>query len=207
MQYFTLANCGNIGSVLDPMGFTKTSNMDDADMVIFGGGTDISPSLYKQVPIKETSAPDVERDKKELAVYKSLKPSVWKIGICRGSQLLCALAGGSLWQHTDNHAGRAHTLTYYDPDTKDWQETITNSVHHQVCRPPDEAIILGMANESTVLKDAKEYIHVNNYSEVEVWAHLGLKIFGFQGHPEYGQKETVQVFTKLLKAVLEGKVK
>ncbi len=102
-------------------------------ILILHGGSDISPTLYGQKVGQWTGA-DAElsrrdRIEKELAT-RAKEMGIPIFGICRGAQLLCALAGGVLVQDVDNHAGRGHLVT-----TKDGEEIIVNSIHHQMQWP------------------------------------------------------------------------
>lgn len=102
---------------------------DEKGMLLIHGGEDISPSIYKQQPNSYTDA-DVsksDRDKIEIAlINKAMKLKMPIIGICRGAQLLCALNGGTLFQHVNGHQ-RSHQVDTYTGDM-----FVVNSVHHQM---------------------------------------------------------------------------
>lgn len=97
---------------------------EDADLVLFTGGEDIDPSFYNETPNPHTYT-NPQRDNFELMHYKYFKnKEIPMIGICRGGQLLTAMAGGKLVQDS-THPG-SHKMHTYD------NKIITiNSLHHQ----------------------------------------------------------------------------
>jgi putative glutamine amidotransferase len=98
--------------------------------MIFTGGSDISPALYKQNNLQ--SYPELERDAIEVPLYKKLRECGKKIlGVCRGHQLVNALEGGVLTQ--DLYHPSIHGIIWGEPDSAisnvfPWQ---VNSMHHQ----------------------------------------------------------------------------
>lgn len=123
-------------AVMKELGFEEANGLEDADVVIFPGGADIHPALYGEDELPATSAMP-KRDDYEVSIFEMLRQDQWKIGICRGAQLLCALNGGNLWQDVDRHAGTYHVTTIVDNDiAKKWGKDIfvCNSVHHQSVR-------------------------------------------------------------------------
>lgn len=85
--------------------------LEEADVVLFTGGEDVSPSVYGcQKHPKTYCSP--KRDKEEKEIFNKVKRNQVCLGICRGSQLLCALNGGILVQHCTGHAlGSTHPIT------------------------------------------------------------------------------------------------
>ena len=82
---------------------TLVDDIKDADVVLFTGGEDVSPKIYGRKAIRQTFA-NPERDDIEVRVYNMIKPNQLCIGVCRGSQLMCALNGGLLVQDVSGHA-------------------------------------------------------------------------------------------------------
>lgn len=76
-----------VGSALNYANFINdsilTSNMKEADIVLFTGGEDVSPALYRTHP-HPTTVCNKERDKAEVSVFKKIKPTQLAIGVCRG---------------------------------------------------------------------------------------------------------------------------
>jgi hypothetical protein len=105
------------------------AQLPDDGVLLLWGGEDISPSLYDQKPrFTHASANLSERDTIEVAlVNEARRRNIPILGICRGAQLMCALSGGSLFQHVDHHAGPNHPI-----ELEDGKTLITNSYHHQM---------------------------------------------------------------------------
>lgn len=109
----------------------KELEKNDGTLIIWGGA-DISPSIYNKAVSRKTHA-DARlsiRDAQEVALMKrAIELGMPIIGVCRGAQLLCALAGGHLIQHVNRHGGTHVVKTY------DGQHIVTNSIHHQMMYP------------------------------------------------------------------------
>ena len=84
-------------------GWDITDLLREADLVQFTGGSDISPSMYGEIPLKTTfSNPD--RDKFEAILFTITEGlEIPMAGICRGGQFLNVMCDGELWQHVDGH--------------------------------------------------------------------------------------------------------
>lgn len=112
----------------------EIKNGVDLDALVIWGGEDISPSLYNSSVNPMCGAGRVlsQRDRLEYtAMLAAANRGIPIIGVCRGAQLLCAMAGGRLVQHVTNH-GRSHKVI-----TDDGREIVTSSVHHQMMYPWD----------------------------------------------------------------------
>lgn len=111
---------------------TLQKSIQDIDLICFGGGEDISPSMYghKNVASHAPTQPSY-RDLFEKEVWKlavaNNKPI---LGICRGAQLACILNGGSLIQDVRGH-GMASTGGHI-LDTFDGLKVPMSSYHHQM---------------------------------------------------------------------------
>ncbi len=84
---------------------------NSVDLVVFTGGSDVSPELYGEENI--ASSCDPMRDRFEVEVYSALKPETKKAGICRGGQFLAVMNGDKLIQH---HGYQGGTNPMYGPD-------------------------------------------------------------------------------------------
>jgi len=181
-------------------------------VLVFEGGTDISPSLYKQKIAPRTSLPDTKRDAHEVAYFRMARTvNAACMGICRGAQLLCALSGGELIQDVLGHSG-SHVL--YMPGST--LEMITTSVHHQMMNPyvlPQS----DWASYGTAPRDhgyrfrdqngnkIKVRKHWKNWEEQEIVWFRRTRSLAIQGHPEYYQSSTalfVQYCRYLLHALI-----
>ena len=99
--------CGLMQGMFSKMGFHITPKLDKADIVVFGGGSDVNPILYGEDPLPGTIYDD-QRDAWCMNLWRNSEDKL-KIGICRGGQFLNVKNGGKLWQHEDQH-GRSHQL-------------------------------------------------------------------------------------------------
>ena len=108
---------------------TEPDDLRAGDVLLVWGGEDISPSLYNQGRSRYSGASEELswRDAVEWNLMRRAKElNIPIIGVCRGAQMLCALAGGMLYQHVNNHGGSHRVNTY------DGQSFVTNSMHHQM---------------------------------------------------------------------------
>lgn len=128
-KYYT-STCGpNNGNFIRPLGYDHTRNIEEADVVIFGGGADIEPSTYGEEPADCTGA-HPEREREERHDFRTAQElGIKSFGICRGFQLICALSGGKLIQDVSNHSGEHEMITY------DGAKVVVNSIHHQMINP------------------------------------------------------------------------
>lgn len=161
--------------------------IDKNSVVLFGGGEDISPALYgEKCFYKVCHAGDTpsRRDQFETEAYKIAQDlEIPSLGICRGAQLLCALAGGKLVQHVNGH-GSEHPI-----ETWNNQAYITSSVHHQMMLPEktDHELIAWTAPQkiSNVYMVNKDIILSDIGKEPEIVYFKKSKGLGIQGHPEF----------------------
>lgn len=171
--------------------------------VVVWGGTDIHPSIYKQKPhphnqVKKATEPS-PRDKIEWHIMReALKNKVMIIGVCRGAQMLCALAGGSLYQDVSGH-NSGHQLQTYDGEI-----FYAQAMHHQMMNLDDtENEVLAWPYVEPKGQEKKPQNRLSNFYEraqigvddpgkhlltgVEpeiVWF-PEVKGFGIQAHPEW----------------------
>ena len=159
-------------------------NLTKDDVLLFGGGEDISPTLYKQRASRFTGASNElsKRDVLEKLFFdKAVALNIPMIGICRGAQLLCALSGGSLYQHVNKH-GNGHEV-----DTNTGQTVYVSSVHHQMMNPlgtKHELIAWSKEILSNVhLVEGEQNLDVT--VEPEVVYFQDTKALAIQYHPEF----------------------
>jgi len=171
--------------VVMSLGKYATFELKDDDVVLFGGGADISPSIYNQVPSRHTGARAELSDRDEVEVYMfnaAKKKNLPMLGICRGAQLVCALSGGSLIQHVSNHAGPNHKIATNEGTVID-----VCSVHHQMMNPfstKHELIAWAHRRLSPHYIVANE-LEVEMKVEPEVVYFPETKALGIQYHPEF----------------------
>ena len=141
-------------------------NLINTRLVVFTGGCDVDPKLYGEKKEPRTYCSE-KRDNFELIIFKKAREkNIPCFGICRGAQFLCAMAGGKLVQHVENHNGMHELIT------NDGRKFTTNSSHHQVQIPPSTANILAWANSP------------NGIDEPEAVEYPTINAIGVQYHPE-----------------------
>lgn len=177
---------------------TNPNDLKSGDILVVHGGADISPSLYKKKKSRETFADDrpSARDMIEWAMMEhASKIGVPTIGICRGAQMLCALAGGYLVQHVNNHSGSHRVITV------DGHSFITNSIHHQMMYPFDvKHELLGWTEDRLSNVYVSEDTTVQVPVEPEFVYYPEVKGFAIQWHPEMmraGEEATQYVINSI----------
>lgn len=160
------------------------------DAVVVWGGADISPTIYKEEAAMACGATETLsfRDTIEVGLcMAAIEKGVPIIGICRGAQLLCAVAGGRLLQHVSGHAGRNHSIT-----TNDGRNYQTSSVHHQMMYPFDvehEMIAWSTDKLSRVYTNSNNendaYMMEPSTIEPEIVYFPKIRGLAIQGHPEF----------------------
>ena len=159
------------------------SDLDKDSCLVVWGGADISPVLYnKPVSERTYAGPQMsQRDAIEWELMNEAKHlGIPIIGICRGAQMLCALAGGFLIQDVTDH-GRDHYAT-----TSDGKVLKVSSLHHQMMYPWGVDHVL-VAQSKHML--SRHYLDVDTPVEVPCEPEFvyfpkerGIAI---QWHPEY----------------------
>ena len=162
---------------------------DDADLICFTGGPDVSPLISGQIKHHRTMS-DPFRDEvcQNLWLIFEDKPFV---GICRGAQILNVLNGGLLYQHVEGHMmkdGEFHKVK----DVLDGKTYTMTSDHHQMMIPCEDGgyeIIL-TSNVATLMeKDKPGFDEKDHALEVEALFYDETRSLCFQPHPEWVEKD------------------
>lgn len=174
------------------MGFTSAIAAKDAadlkgtDALVIWGGADIHPSLYNQPNSHSYVGNGLSsRDAAEWALLQeAIKRGIPIIGVCRGGQMLCAAAGGKLYQHVDNHGGGSHNVV-----TNDGKTIKVSSLHHQMMNPEGVEHELWMWSDSPrsprYLDAYGEYDTTTIGVEPEYLYFPKIKGHALQWHPEF----------------------
>lgn len=155
--------------------------LDAPGILIIHGGEDVSPAMYGRSLSPRTHALSrpSRRDVIESTLIKAaMEKGIKVFGICRGAQLMCAVAGGYLIQDVTNHAGARHPVF-----TNDGKIIPVNSLHHQMQAPwgiPHELVAWSEVR-SGHYDDAGQMVKVPNEPEAVFYPGMGL---GVQWHPE-----------------------
>ena len=186
---------GTVVMMMAEAKFSKAFSIEDADIVVFTGGSDVSPSLYSQKAL-DTTESNLERDNYELTVFEDcVKRKKPMFGICRGAQFLHVANGGKLWQHVNNHANGPHFILDIDEDMR----IMSSSMHHQMIMNSKETeeklSILALTEDQVATEFKDDHFHIslskdrsNTFyeEEIEAGAYKDTTCFFVQGHPEVG---------------------
>lgn len=180
-------------------GFKGARNVEDADIVCFTGGSDVTPALYGEKPLAETYF-DTKRDNVEAYIYgEALALKKPMVGICRGGQFLNVMNDGKMWQDVNNHAIRlGHSI--YDHRTKETLYNMT-STHHQMMIPHKDAKVIATASLATQKKGEKlEWMGElpQEHGDHEVLWYQDSLALCFQPHPEFQHGECRNYFLDLV---------
>jgi len=163
-------------------GHTVVLSLQEADIVQFTGGEDVSPSFYNQQSHPYTGS-NIARDEKEKRIFNdAVALGIPVCGICRGGQFLNVLNGGSMFQHVDNHCGD-HVME----DVHSQAKILASSTHHQLMRPANEAVILAIAHQNGKKQymDGDTIITQFGGDDVEACSYPLTQTLCFQPHPEF----------------------
>ena len=157
------------------------------DLAIFTGGSDVNPDLYSEVMGKYTQV-DKKRDIKAQEIYRTLESRTKFLGICRGSQFLTVMSGGSLIQHVEGHT-KSHNIVLGETE----QIIEVTSTHHQMLYPyildDKQFNLLGWSEkfQSTTYLNGKnqEWNLTKKFLEPEIVFYKNTNSLAIQGHPEF----------------------
>ena len=175
-------------------GSTITFKPDEADVIVFTGGHDVSPSIYGEMAMPQCGC-DMNRDARCVSLYNTARQTGKKmIGICRGAQFLAVMLGGKLYQHIEYHS--------YLHWTHDGKLQI-NSTHHQgIIAGPHLGEIIHL---SALRGQGWRRAGVCDYGITNVETFKTDKVFATQWHPEFMpyDHESVQWWVKNVNKFLD----
>lgn len=184
------------------LGFTVVDKLEDASLVCFTGGADVTPDLYGDAQHQYTGN-DLSRDKREMILYAHIRElDIPMVGICRGAQFLNVMSGGRMYQHVEKHT-RSHSIT----DLQTGETVWVSSTHHQMIMPSPEAVLVA----SSTLGGSREWYEGQVFKkdisqeDIEVVFYEKTKCLCFQPHPEFESSEYEgmrKYFGELLKKYL-----
>lgn len=171
-------------NLFESLGLEVTTVLEEASLVCFTGGEDVSPSLYGD-KAHETTFNSTYRDKIEQEVFNLAEAlSLPMVGICRGGQFLNVMNGGRMYQDVTKHAIYG-THPIVDLETG---ETIdVTSTHHQMFMPADEAKVVAVANLGGTREwyDGQVFRRDESNTDYEVLFYEKTRSLCFQPHPEF----------------------
>lgn len=195
------AMSGDIIRMFARHGAVMAKELEETDLLVFSGGSDVNPALYGERPHRTTTW-DTKRDEFEKGMFeKALALGIPMTGICRGSQFLNVMNGGKLWQDVDGHCNY-HSIT----DIHTGKTLIASSTHHQMMRINGSMNVIAVATEQVSKRFEADSLAVNitknsNRSaeiEIEACSYEDTKCFLCQGHPEMGPSEFTDWYMKWL---------
>jgi gamma-glutamyl-gamma-aminobutyrate hydrolase PuuD len=196
-------------------GWETTDILEDADLVQFVGGADVSPNLYGDKPHRTTHANKV-RDDDEMKIYfRAVELGIPMAGICRGGQFLNVMNGGRMFQDVTNHSISGTHKAWL----KDAMLPIdVTSTHHQMMIvnkdvEHDVLMLAGVSNRKIEMNpmtesNSREIISITpigSICEVEAVYYPENQCLCFQPHPEYHGshvKETREVYFKFINELI-----
>lgn len=175
----------------------NTADIKSDGVLILWGGADIYPGMYNEKPNRFVyTYRKTDRDiHEEMAIHHCIKKNIKMIGICRGAQLMCVVAGGTLMQHIEDHDTQ-HEVTLLDEDKVVIK---CNSSHHQMQMPPNGAKILAVAGKTYGVNGDNNAVSIKTVPEVVWYPNIGA--LGIQPHPEWANSP------KLFNNYCERKIK
>ena len=183
------------------IGMAVCDNINDADLVCFTGGEDVTPSLYGDAAHPQTYF-NKNRDAFEEVLFKTaLKKSIPLVGICRGAQFLNVMSGGRMYQHVSGHT-RSHSII----DAKTGETVEVTSTHHQMMMMGVGAVLVA----SSTIGGTREWMDGQVFrkdvsdEDIEVVFYKHTQALCFQPHPEFeGYPQMRKYFKELLSRYLE----
>lgn len=187
MRYHIIEGNGQYHNLFSSFG--KISSFHKADVIVFTGGEDVTPTLYGGTQHPQTMN-NVSRDMREISVFTSaLAMGKKMVGICRGGQFLNVMSGGVMYQHCTDHC-RNHVV-----QSRFGTFDVT-STHHQIMVPGVAATTLATSGHEAFceigFQDGYEKVDT---AEVLYYEHT--KALCFQPHPEFSYAESTKELFKL----------
>ena len=169
--------------------WVNVDNPDHADLVVFWGGEDVNPKMYGEKANKFVhSNTGNGRDQREAAIYRRAVANKQAIlGICRGSQFVTVMNGGSLLQHVDGHT-EDHSVQ--DMFGNDYMAT---STHHQMMYPlKTDHVLVAWAKRASCYVDQWNTVlnFPDEWRDIETVWYPNTRTLAVQGHPEYHHEGT-----------------
>lgn len=164
------------------LGYTVVPEPEEADLIVFTGGADVSPHMYGDKAHPATFN-HTYRDAKEERLFAFAKEKdIPCVGICRGGQFLNVMSGGRMYQDVTKH-----TAPHYITDHFTGEVIYVSSTHHQMMMPGGDAQVVATSN----LKGNREWYDLEIFrkdvadEDYEVLFYERTKCLCFQPHPEF----------------------
>lgn len=177
---------GSYHNMFLEFGYKVIEDFEQADLLCFTGGADVSPEIYghQRHPYTQNSP---MRDLEETAIFNKAKElGKGMIGICRGAQFLNVMSGGTMYQDVSKH-----TMSHWITDVQAGFSVLVSSTHHQMMKPSPEAFLVAY---STIRGEREwwevgEFVKETSEQDIEVVWYEHTKCLCFQPHPELSSPE------------------
>ena len=161
---------------------------DEICLVVFSGGNNVDPSLYKG----NTNLDDVypERDSIEKKIFDvAIQSEIKLLGICRGFHAINVFLGGSVSHKVKGHVNQNHNLI---SKRNNLNNKITNSFHNQGIKELD---LVGWGKA--------ELLATSDDGLIEAVTNDKRTILCIQWHPE---RQNQAFDRKLIQSFIQGKL-
>lgn len=177
--------------MFEDRGFKVVPLIEDADLVQFIGGADVSPRLYDE-GVHPTTRFSRMTDMVDQETYnRALDLGIPMAGICRGGQFLHVMNGGKMWQDVDGHGVFQGHFAECEITKRRY---LVSSTHHQMMVGNVGEIILTAKDTNNTYKESfstrVEKQYGGDYIEVEGVYHPATRCLSFQPHPEICRKDS-----------------
>lgn len=114
--------------------FILVDDIKSANIVLFTGGCDITPSLYGGYE-QDDHTHNIDRDNFEIEMFQKVRKDQLCVGVCRGGQMLNVMCGGKMVQDCEGHKNTYHDIIrcFFNPFLS--KRLYVNSRHHQQMSP------------------------------------------------------------------------
>lgn len=208
IKVYTSALLGDAGRWIKDR--VRTQYIEKANVIVFGGGEDINPAMYREKSTRIRYNDNRDRIEANDYMY-ALKHKIPMFGICRGMQMLTVMEGGKLVYDMDHPYG--HSMSTFDNHI-----LYVNSLHHQLCNPyygleKDQYRVLGWAGHNQSLSDYyddglghRDTKYPRSAKEPEMIWFPKSNALGVQWHPEMMSPTTgaVEYLNRIFKLFLDG---
>lgn len=158
----------------------EESVIDNLDLLLLPGGSDIDPLRYKAIPGYDNTKPDSMKEYFDIVMLPQyIEAGIPIFGICRGMQSICVHFGAALVQNMYHETSLERTEEVHEIEMRAEiaikNKIKVNSLHHQCVSSidfPEDLEVIGI------------YKGKSHKACIEVIRHRTLPIYGVQYHPE-----------------------
>lgn len=169
-------------TLFEGLGFRIIPDAKEAEIVVFTGGSDVSPDYYGHAKHRTTQC-DPHRDNVEQALFEHcIANNIPMVGICRGAQFLNVMSGGEMYQDVSKHT-MAHDIT----DVETGEVVYVSSTHHQMMKPAENALLVASSRIGGSIEwwDGEIFKRDVSKEDIEVVWYEHSRCLCFQPHPEF----------------------